>query len=1308
MKNPIFKRFLTRMAGASVSVISLLWGQSAFGETQYNISLTMTPPPPGSSASFTASDATSSGTGTFYNTYSGIGRYSLGTTVSGRYAPFANTTRYGVDFGEFHLFQSFLTPNSLTAVSSSTTCPGTLQTYGFINVRTRSPVAVRNPQDATDVAFRAGGVFTYQQSASPDITGTNFFNLAGPTLNITPGYTADGFASATCASGRYSIQVSGNRPWDNFGSIFFGTTGGVIMGSHGTPIVSVFSPIENLTVGRMSQLAGRALSGLYQEFNSATVTTHNIYLYPDGSGTTFTLRGVSDLDDPNSYSTFGTLTCTNRNSPTTGFCSGTLSRNGVGGTGNVVCQISSRSNSDFITCAAQKPGETTIPIGIVARNYGTSLLAVALPNPMFDLPSASTTTLTATVRNLTGSPVVTMSVPAAVEDRLTSPFSLPSAFSGAGGKCAATLGGYQTCSLDVQFAPSNPGTYSQILRVAYDNQVATVNATANVIGLVSLVSITVTPSGSFTTGTTQQFTAIATYSDSSTQNITNAVTWGSSNAGRATISSTGLATFITAGSVDITANTAGVTGSRTITLTNPNSPPAGDFAISEPNGVGDSVARGEPFNIRFTGGADSDSVADVYFYAKTTNTGCNSGGIGTWGTALNNSNPAKEGIDSGMSWDTSSWVAGTYFICGRITDGVSTVYAVSTNTVTISSIAHSKFITVHPTTTSEKSYNFLMDLYENNLSAAGALDNVNPYGSNTTTRVAESEAGAFGAQGTIAWSAAYRACVNRGTGWRLPTSQEFEEAIIGVPNNGLLCNTRTNLASTAMPYNSGSCVSSQGVYDLLGNLMEWVDLTTTGTANTLGSSSIKAATDEGASWVGKAASNYNGTALQATGVILRWDPQLGLPTTSGSITSGFTASDAWTLTNGTSFVLIRGGFYNVSNINGGRYYARIDRAPQNSQNAAIGFRCAKSAYTVPSIRITAPTAANTVTADGANNATITFQGYDSDDNADISLYYRQYSSSSGCSGNPADNGWTLIDDTLKENTNTSKVFNMGVLPTGFYFVCARISDNKNSPQYYVSTGVLKKGTVTDSPRMTIVEPTGNNDTVFENVSYDVTFSAADYDTDAALTFFYKTSDSTGCSGTPTSNGWTAVTTIPSAPTDNNNPSSVTFDITSINAVQYPANLYVCGRINNGTTSAYANSGSNYLRVLPLSRCASESGNYSTAQGGCRNSVRGLVYSIDALTFPYSTATYAGAVSHCATMNTEFWGGYNDWRLATRTELGNLATDGITNLFINSSSNRQVWSSDNPGGTSAWAVNLNTGVNSSILETSAINAICVRP
>ena len=92
----------------------------------------------------------------------------------------------------------------------------------------------------------------------------------------------------------------------------------------------------------------------------------------------------------------------------------------------------------------------------------------------------------------------------------------------------------------------------------------------------TLKSIAVTPANpSISVGGTEQFTATATYSDSSTANVTSTATWLSTNTGVATIASGGLAKGVASGSTQVTATLSGVTGTDTLTVTAVPPPPSG-------------------------------------------------------------------------------------------------------------------------------------------------------------------------------------------------------------------------------------------------------------------------------------------------------------------------------------------------------------------------------------------------------------------------------------------------------------------------------------------------------------------------------------------------------------------------------------------------------------------------------------------------------------------------------------------------------------------------------------------------------------
>ena len=84
----------------------------------------------------------------------------------------------------------------------------------------------------------------------------------------------------------------------------------------------------------------------------------------------------------------------------------------------------------------------------------------------------------------------------------------------------------------------------------------------------TLSSIAVTPANpSIVAGTTQQFTATGTYSDSSTADLTGSVTWASDTSAAATINAGGLATGVAAGTSTISATLGPVSGSTMLTVT---------------------------------------------------------------------------------------------------------------------------------------------------------------------------------------------------------------------------------------------------------------------------------------------------------------------------------------------------------------------------------------------------------------------------------------------------------------------------------------------------------------------------------------------------------------------------------------------------------------------------------------------------------------------------------------------------------------------------------------------------------------------
>jgi len=544
---------------------------TTFAETQTTVSLTAPQIFSGYQGNFTVSQTTgavSVAAGTIDYTYAGVMKYYM-SSASGRYDGFSGSTRYGVSFGPFQLFQSFLSANFFTVVSASRICPSA-QNYNWMSVRYRTPALPSNAMDATSTSFYAGGNLSLDPSGSDLLTGNSTFNLTGPTLDNSTAYSYDAFNGVGCASGSQKISANlAKKPLDTFGTLFFGDQSFFFISTGGNPVVSVGVAEETLTVPGMAAVGQSVFSGLYTRFqSSSSQTRENIYLAPDVAGTTFTIYRADSLTDPSSRTALGSIACTSLNSPANGFCSGTISLSGVGGTGNAVCMISTVAPESLITCSAQSPTDLTLPISIIARVPQKAVVSVTGSATAASVVApGGSTTMTLTIKNLTGRAVSAIANPVSGALQITAPFTNPGAYTGVGGTCGASLSGYETCTVDVTFSPSAVGTYKQTYRVAYnDGYFGTVNATFPLVATCGLTSVDITPgTASFASGSTIQYTATATYSDASTQDVTQAATWGTSDSAVATTNSEGTVTFSGLGATNVTISLAATSDSQGVT-----------------------------------------------------------------------------------------------------------------------------------------------------------------------------------------------------------------------------------------------------------------------------------------------------------------------------------------------------------------------------------------------------------------------------------------------------------------------------------------------------------------------------------------------------------------------------------------------------------------------------------------------------------------------------------------------------------------------------------------------------------------------
>jgi len=154
-------------------------------------------------------------------------------------------------------------------------------------------------------------------------------------------------------------------------------------------------------------------------------------------------------------------------------------------------------------------------------------------------------------------------------------------------------------------------------------------------GTASLLSITVTPSTSLiAVGTTQAFHAMGNYSDSTTQDLTEKVSWDSATKTVATITGAGVATAVGVGSSQITASLGGIVGQATLqaSITAPPPPPSAAFTLFSNTAVptvSDSNA-GAPLELgmKFTSDV-AGHVSGVRFYKGTSNVGTHIGSLWT-------------------------------------------------------------------------------------------------------------------------------------------------------------------------------------------------------------------------------------------------------------------------------------------------------------------------------------------------------------------------------------------------------------------------------------------------------------------------------------------------------------------------------------------------------------------------------------------------------------------------------------------------------------------------------------------------------
>jgi uncharacterized protein YjdB len=243
--------------------------------------------------------------------------------------------------------------------------------------------------------------------------------------------------------------------------------------------------------------------------------------------------------------------------------------------------VATVNNSGLVTTVAQ--GQTTITASIAGQSDTSTLTVVPAHltsidvSPSVQTIAAGTTQLFTAVGNF--------------DDGSTQ--LLQSVTWSSSSTSAATI--------DINGVATGVGTGTSTITAASGSVSGTASLT---VSAATLVSIAVTPaSSSMAVGTTKQYTATGTFSDSSLQDITAVAVWTSSTPATATINAQGLASSVATGSTTIGAAFGSVSGSTGLTVSTAH---LVSIAVSP---VNPRIAKGTSIKFTATGTFSDGSVA---------------------------------------------------------------------------------------------------------------------------------------------------------------------------------------------------------------------------------------------------------------------------------------------------------------------------------------------------------------------------------------------------------------------------------------------------------------------------------------------------------------------------------------------------------------------------------------------------------------------------------------------------------------------------------------------------------------------------
>jgi surface protein len=196
---------------------------------------------------------------------------------------------------------------------------------------------------------------------------------------------------------------------------------------------------------------------------------------------------------------------------------------------------------------------------------GDPLVITSLTGPIFLGSTADTGLFKIKVSNISGLPVTNLQQ---THSSLSVPWSR--VHHGGSNRCLSVLPPHKDCEIHLLYSPQSAGRHELAYQLSFEFQGQHKIETHQITGFTEVTSLDISPSSvEAKSGRTTPLRCIVIFSDFSTVDATSACSWQSSDPSRASVDAQGKATWISNGSVDISATINSITTTLSTTITTP-------------------------------------------------------------------------------------------------------------------------------------------------------------------------------------------------------------------------------------------------------------------------------------------------------------------------------------------------------------------------------------------------------------------------------------------------------------------------------------------------------------------------------------------------------------------------------------------------------------------------------------------------------------------------------------------------------------------------------------------------------------------